>query len=187
MARRAAFAMFVLSVGLLSFRVHAQSSVTYQQLLNVAKEPHNWLTYGGDYFSHRYSQLTQITPANVKSLSLAWVFQSPLAGSWQATPLVVDGIMYLTQRPNEVVALDAATGRVVLGIPLHQRARPRRLLRLEQSRPRDSRRNAVHGHARRSPRRPRRTERPSASGRRRSPTPRPAIRSPCRRSSSKTK
>ena len=112
MTRRAAFALFVLSAALLlSYRVHAQSTVTYQQLLNAAKEPHNWLTYGGDYFSHRFSQLTQITPANVKSLNLEWVFQSPLAGSWQATPLVVDGIMYLTQRPNDVVALDAATGR----------------------------------------------------------------------------
>ena len=68
--------------------------------------------YGGDYFSSRYSMLSQITPANVKSLSLAWVYQSPVAGSWQPTPLVVDGIMYLTQRPNDVIALDAITGRV---------------------------------------------------------------------------
>ena len=112
MARRAAFALFVLTVALLSYRLEAQSSVTYERLRNAAKEPHNWLTYGGDYFSHRYSLLTQITPANVKSLGLAWAYQSPMAGSWQATPLVVDGIMYLTQRPNDVVALDAATGRV---------------------------------------------------------------------------
>jgi alcohol dehydrogenase (cytochrome c) len=60
----------------------------------------------------RYSRLTQITPANVKNLNLAWVYQSATAGSWQATPLVVDGIMYVTQRPNDVVALDATTGRV---------------------------------------------------------------------------
>ncbi len=82
------------------------------RLRNTAKEPHNWLTYGGDYFSQRYSLLTQITPANVKSLALSWVYQSPQTGSWQATPIVVDGIMYLTQRPNDVVALDAASGRV---------------------------------------------------------------------------
>jgi alcohol dehydrogenase (cytochrome c) len=94
-----------------SCHLHAQSPVSYERLLNAAKEPRNWLIYGGDYSSNRYSGLTQITPANVKSLNLAWVFQSPTAGSWQATPLVVDGIMYLTQRPNEVVALDAATGR----------------------------------------------------------------------------
>ncbi len=103
--------MFAVAVALLSYRLQAQSTVSYDRLLNAAKEPQNWLTYGGDYFSHHYSPLTQITPANVKSLNLAWVYQSPIAGSWQATPIVVDGIMYLTQRQNDVVALDATTGR----------------------------------------------------------------------------
>ena len=48
----------------------------------------------------------------MKNLNLAWAYQSPNTGSWQPTPLVVDGIMYLTQRPNDVIALDAVTGRV---------------------------------------------------------------------------
>ncbi len=90
----------------------AQAPVTYERLLNAAKEPQNYLTYGGDYFSARYSSLSQITPENVKNLNLAWVYQASVTGSWQPTPLVVDGIMYLTQRPNDVVALDATTGRV---------------------------------------------------------------------------
>src|SRR5437016_1827054 len=98
-------------VGLVSFQLKAQTPVPPDRLLNAAKEPQNSLTYGGDYFSNRYSALTQITPANVKSLSLAWAYQSPTSGSWEVTPLVVDGIMYLTQRPNDVVALDAVTGR----------------------------------------------------------------------------
>ncbi|HLX44541.1 MAG TPA: PQQ-dependent dehydrogenase, methanol/ethanol family [Bryobacteraceae bacterium] len=89
-----------------------QNPVDYDRLLNAAKEPANWLIYGGDYFSHHFSPLTQITPANVKSLNLAWVYQSAVAGSWESTPLVVDGIMYVTQRPNDIVAMDAATGRV---------------------------------------------------------------------------
>jgi alcohol dehydrogenase (cytochrome c) len=113
MPRRTTHAVLVLSLlALLPFGLQAQAPVTFQRLLNAAKEPQNWLTYGGDYFSNRYSPLTQITPANVKSLSLAWVYQSPVAGSWQPTPLVADGIMYLTQRPNDVIALDAVTGRV---------------------------------------------------------------------------
>ena len=87
-------------------------ALSYERLLGSAREPQNWLTYGGDYSSHHYSPLTQITPRNVKNLNLAWVYQSAVAGSWEATPLVVDGIMYITQRPNDVVALDAATGRV---------------------------------------------------------------------------
>src|ERR1700745_3140007 len=96
----------------LSGELRAQSTVGYERLLNAAKEPQNWLIYGNDYNSNRYSRLTQITPANVKNLNLAWVYQSATAGSWEATPLVVDGIMYVTQRPNDVVALDAVTGRV---------------------------------------------------------------------------
>src|SRR6202165_6392025 len=99
-------------VALVSFQLEAQSPVGAERLLNAAKEPQNWLTYGGDYSSNRHSGLTEITPANVKSLNLAWAYQSPNTGSWQATPLVVDGIMYLTQRPNDVVAMDAVTGRV---------------------------------------------------------------------------
>jgi alcohol dehydrogenase (cytochrome c) len=95
-----------------SFCLMAQTPVPSERLQSATKEPQNWMTYGGDYFSNRHSGLTQITPANVKSLTLAWAYQSPTSGSWQATPLVVDGIMYLTQRPNDVVALDAVTGRV---------------------------------------------------------------------------
>ena len=73
MARRAAFALFVFTISLLSYGLQAQTSVSYDRLRNTAEEPHNWLTYGGDYFSQRYSPLTQITPANVKSLALSWV------------------------------------------------------------------------------------------------------------------
>jgi alcohol dehydrogenase (cytochrome c) len=85
--------------------------VTYSRLLDAAKEPHNWLTYSGDYFGHRYSALRQIDATNVKNLELKWIYQGTVIGNWQATPLVVDGVMYVSQRPNDVVALDAATGR----------------------------------------------------------------------------
>ncbi len=97
-------------VAALSYSIHAQ--VGYDRLLNAAKEPRNWLTYSGGYFSNRYSLLTQVSPANVKNLELKWMYQAAVAGAWQTTPLVVDGVMYLTQRPNDVVALDAKTGRV---------------------------------------------------------------------------
>src|SRR5262245_52671218 len=100
----------VLLVTAVSYRVHAQ--VTQDRLLNAAREPQNWLIYSGGYFSNRYSGLTEITPANAKNLELKWMYQGAVAGAWQATPLVVDGVMYVTQRPNDVVALDAKTGRV---------------------------------------------------------------------------
>ncbi|HEY1304154.1 MAG TPA: PQQ-dependent dehydrogenase, methanol/ethanol family [Vicinamibacterales bacterium] len=96
-------------IGLLSLRLQGQ--VTSQRLTAANSEPQNWLTYSGNYSSHRFSLLDQITPANVKNLELQWVYQAPVAGNWQTTPLVVDGMMYITQRPNDIVALDAVTGR----------------------------------------------------------------------------
>ena len=95
---------------IITFRMDAQ--VTYERLLNAAKEPQNWLVYSGDYNSRRYSLLTQIKPANVKNLELKWLFQANVIGKWQATPLVIDGIMYVTQRMNDVAALDARSGQV---------------------------------------------------------------------------
>ena len=90
----------------------ANGQVSFERLREAAEEPRNWLTYSGGYFSQRYSTLDQVTPANVTDLTLQWVYQSRSAGTWQPTPIVVDGVMYLTQRPNDVVALDARTGRV---------------------------------------------------------------------------
>ena len=99
----------VMALCVLSLRAHAQ--VTTQRLTAAPSEPQNWLTYSANYYSTRYSPLTQITPANVKNLKLQWAYQAPVAGNWQTSPLVVDGVMYITQRLNDVVALDATTGR----------------------------------------------------------------------------
>ena len=90
--------------------------VTFDRILHADREPQNWLTYSGSLFSHRHSLLTQITPSNVKNLELQWVFQTrgpaePVE-KFEATPLVVDGVMYTVLAPNHVVALDAATGRM---------------------------------------------------------------------------
>ena len=95
--------------GALSLSLQAQ--ITPQRIASAANEPQNWLTYSGSYSGTRYSPLDRITPQNVKNLKLQWVYQAPVAGGWQTSPLVVDGIMYLTQRLNDVVALDATTGR----------------------------------------------------------------------------
>jgi alcohol dehydrogenase (cytochrome c) len=105
----AAWLLFGLAA-LVSYRVQAQ--VGSDRLPNAAKEPRNWLMYSGNYFSTRHSLLSQITPANAKNLELKWMYQAAVAGNWQTSPLVVDAVMYFTQRPNDVVALDAKTGRV---------------------------------------------------------------------------
>lgn len=101
--------LLIACVSLASAGLYAQ--VTSERLLTAASEPENWLTYSGTYMSQRHSRLSQITPTNAKNLQLKWIYQAAIAGPWQTTPLVVEGIMYLTQRPNEVVALDARTGR----------------------------------------------------------------------------
>jgi len=87
--------------------------VSFERLLRADREPQNWLTYSGSFQAHRHTKLTQITPVNVKNLEMQWVFQAPPSPEkFEATALVVDGVLYTVAPPNTVVALDAATGRV---------------------------------------------------------------------------
>ena len=82
------------------------AQVTFDRLVQADREPQNWLTYSGNLRGQRHSPLTQLTPANVKDLELHCVFQAQSLEKFEATPLVVDGIMYTFQAPNDVVALD---------------------------------------------------------------------------------
>ncbi len=101
-------ALFVMS------SVNAQ--VPFERLLRAKEEAQHWLTYSGTFMSQRYSELRQITPENVKRLETAWIYQQnsrePTNTWFEVTPLVVDGIMYIVQPPNDVIALDATNGRV---------------------------------------------------------------------------
>jgi len=109
MKKRSCFLLLTL-LALVAYRVDAQ--VTFDRLLRAGNEPQNWLSYSGGYSSQRYSLLKQIDPSNVKNLELKWVLQNQVSGAWQSSPIVVDGIMYLTERPNDVMAVDPKTGRV---------------------------------------------------------------------------
>ncbi len=80
-------------------------------------QPGDWRTYNGDNSGNRYSPLQEITAANVSRLKLKWVFPMD-HGALEVTPLVADGAMYVTG-PNQVLALDAATGA-----PLWKYSRP---------------------------------------------------------------
>ena len=110
MANRIALSLSLLIALLTGAAADAQ--VTSERMMRAAQEPQNWLMYSGGYMSQRYSLLRQIDRTNVKNLELKWILPNQVFGAWQATPLVVDGIMYLTQRPNDVMAVDAKTGRV---------------------------------------------------------------------------
>jgi alcohol dehydrogenase (cytochrome c) len=91
----------------------AQTNVPYERIRRADAEPGNWLTNGGNYSAHRYSTLDQITPENVAKLRPAWIYQQADTSKWETTPIVVDGIMYITERPNIVTAIDARTGRAI--------------------------------------------------------------------------
>src|ERR1700693_2414395 len=83
--------------------------VPFERILRANQEGQNWLTYSGNLNNQRHSPLTQISPANARDLTLKWVFQSRSLEKHEVTPLVVDGVMYTVQSPNDVIALDAAT------------------------------------------------------------------------------
>jgi len=87
--------------------------VPFERILRADDEPQNWLTYSGGLDSQRHSPLTQITPENARDLKLSWVFQSRSLEKHEVTPIVVDGVLYTIQSPNDVFALDAATGKTI--------------------------------------------------------------------------
>ena len=103
---------FFLTLLALLAPVALRAQVTPERLLHASDEPQNWLTYSGSYASQRYSTLKQLDPSNIKNLELKWVFQAQSLQKFETTPLVVDGVMYITQSPNDVVALDPKSGRV---------------------------------------------------------------------------
>ncbi len=105
-AKVVALLALCLSVGTL------QAQVSFDRILKAAATPQDWLTYGGDLLGHRYSPLTEITPANVATLELQWLYQARSLEKFEATPLVVEGVLYTVQAPNDVVAIDAASGKV---------------------------------------------------------------------------
>src|SRR5215813_5972748 len=95
----------------ISYGVAAGQEISSQQLLDGLKNPSRWLTYSGDYTGQRYSPLTQITPSNAQQLTVQWAFQTGAPGKFEAVPIVIDGILYVTGPGNRAWAIDARTGR----------------------------------------------------------------------------
>ena len=87
------------------------SPVTWERLLNAADEPHNWLMYNGTLDSQRFSGLDQINRETVTRLTLKWTHQIRQLDRNETTPLVVDGVMFITEAPSNLVAVDAVNGQ----------------------------------------------------------------------------
>jgi alcohol dehydrogenase (cytochrome c) len=110
-ARRMGSGLVLLGV-LASASLWAQN-VSYEDILHSANHPENWLTYGGGYASQRFSELKQISTENVSHLKMQWVYQLRQQGIFESSPIVVDGVMYVTEPPTTVTALDVRTGRPI--------------------------------------------------------------------------
>jgi quinohemoprotein ethanol dehydrogenase len=80
-------------------------------IVGNAKATKDWLSYGLDYAETRFSKLTQVTDANVGKLGLAWTYNLESTRGVESTPLVVDGIMYVTASWSVVHAVDVRTGK----------------------------------------------------------------------------
>lgn len=97
------------------------ADVTSARIARARSEPQNWLTYYGAYDAKRYSPLDQIDTGNVKTLQPVWVFQagvigliaSPAIYAFEAAPIVVDGVMFLSGWDGYVWALDATSGKLL--------------------------------------------------------------------------
>ena len=104
-----------LDAGMAGTAPDVASRVTAARLVNARDEPQNWLTYYGAYDGQRYSALDQINATNVRQLRPVWSFQAGVIGviaapatyAFEAAPLVVDGVMFLSGFDGYVWALDA--------------------------------------------------------------------------------
>ena len=90
--------------------VHNAAAVDAVRMTNAGSDPNNWMSHGRTYAEERFSPLTLINDDNVQSLGLAWYWESDSNMGTEATPLVVDGVLYTTSTWNILHAIDAATG-----------------------------------------------------------------------------
>jgi alcohol dehydrogenase (cytochrome c) len=85
--------------------------VPYERIAAPASEPGSWLTYSGNYSGHRYSPLKQIDASNASRLKPVWMYQTNDLNQFEVTPIVADGVMYVSEPPSNAAALDLKTGR----------------------------------------------------------------------------
>jgi alcohol dehydrogenase (cytochrome c) len=102
----------------------SSAQVPFERIVNSDAEPGSWLTYSGNYAGHRFSALDEIDRENVGALRVAWVYQFTEGGRVETSPIVADGVMYFTEPPATVTALDIRSGRKLWS---HTRTMPEKL------------------------------------------------------------
>jgi len=88
----------------------ADTNVSQDMLSRAGNDSNNFLHTNGNYEQTRYYPNSQINTGNVKKLVPAWIFQTEIVDSLETTPIIVNGVMYVTTSFNHVYALDAKTG-----------------------------------------------------------------------------
>jgi alcohol dehydrogenase (cytochrome c) len=104
-----------LVAGLVSYGLAAEPvpPVTPERLLAGTQKTEDWLMYGGNYANWRYSPLRDINRDNVAKLRPTWIFQAGVPGQFETSPVIADGVMYVTAAYNNLFALDAVTGEPI--------------------------------------------------------------------------
>lgn len=87
--------------------------VTNTMLEEGTEDPQRWLLYGGNYSNYRHSPIKDFTPRSVKKLRVAWSMPTGTTGQFEVSPIVYDGVMYVTTSYNRLYALDASNGDVL--------------------------------------------------------------------------
>ncbi|MCX6598724.1 MAG: PQQ-dependent dehydrogenase, methanol/ethanol family [Acidobacteria bacterium] len=91
----------------------AFGQLTPERIAKASAEPQNWLTYSSNYAGHRFSPLKQINESNVGKLKVEWSYQVNSLQRFEGTPIVVDGVMYASEPPSNLTAIDVRTGRPI--------------------------------------------------------------------------
>ena len=144
------FAALGLAICAVAYSYAQQIGAT--DLLRGLADPSRWLMHSGDYTSKRHSPLTQITPDNVARLTPLWTFETGLgfgrSDKFEATPIAIDGTLYVTGLNNHAWAIDGRTGTLIWHYQRKLPAGTEGLLRSGQPRVCRVRRSAVHDDAR---------------------------------------
>jgi quinohemoprotein ethanol dehydrogenase len=90
-----------------------RANVNGARIVGADKEPGNWMTHGRTYSEQRFSPLKDINDRNASQLGLAWYYDLDTNRGQEATPIIVDGVMYFTSAWSKVYALNAATGELL--------------------------------------------------------------------------
>src|SRR5258708_32372896 len=96
-----------------AWAAEAPVKVDAARMQDAERDAANWLSYGRTYSEQRFSPLTKISSDNAKQLGLAWFADLDTNRGQEATPLVIDGVMYVSTAWSMVKAYDAATGKLL--------------------------------------------------------------------------